>query len=75
MDDKKYLQIAYRIAMGKKLDLENPKKYTEKLQWLKLYDRKDEYTNMVDKYEAKEYVSKKIRKTIYYTNNWCVGKI
>lgn len=62
MDDKKYLQIAYRIAMGKKLDLENPKKYTEKLQWLKLYDRKDEYTNMVDKYEAKEYVSRKLGK-------------
>lgn len=62
MNDKKYLQIAYHIAMGEKLDLENPRKFTEKLQWLKLYDRKDEYTVMVDKYEAKEYISKKLGK-------------
>lgn len=60
MNDKTYLQIAYRIAMRKKLNLKNPKKYTEKLQWLKLYDRKDEYTIMVDKYEVKKYVSQKL---------------
>ena len=43
-----------------KLDLKNPKTFNEKLQWLKLYDRKDIYTTMVDKYEAKKYVSEKI---------------
>lgn len=43
--------------MGKCLDLKNPKTYTEKLQWLKLYNRKPEYTTMVDKYEVKEYVA------------------
>lgn len=57
MSDKKYLSIAFRIRMGKKLDLDNPKSYSEKLQWLKLYDRKAEYTDMVDKYKVKEYVS------------------
>lgn len=55
--DEKYLKIAYRIAMGKKLPLDNPQTFCEKLQWLKIYDRKPEYTMMVDKYEAKKYVA------------------
>lgn len=46
--------------MGKKLDLENPKTFNEKIQWLKLYDRKPLYTKMVDKYEAKKYVAELI---------------
>ena len=60
MPDKLYLKVYYLGCMGKWLDLKNPKTYNEKLQWLKLYDRKPEYTNMVDKYEAKKYVSEKI---------------
>lgn len=44
--------------MGESLDLENPRKFSEKLQWLKLYDRNPKYSTMVDKYEVKEYVSK-----------------
>lgn len=57
MSDKTYLSIAFKIRMGKELNLDNPKTYSEKLQWLKLYDRKPQYTDMVDKYKAKEYVS------------------
>lgn len=57
MSDEQYLKIAYRIKMGKRLDLENPQTFSEKLQWLKLYDRRPEYTMMVDKYEVKEYVA------------------
>lgn len=56
LSDKKYLEIAYKIAMGKKLNLDNPETFNEKIQWLKLYDRKPEYTMMVDKYEVKEYI-------------------
>lgn len=48
--------------MKKKLDLTNPKTYNEKLQWLKLYNRKQEYTIMVDKYAVKGYVEKIIGK-------------
>ena len=55
--DKPYLQMMYRLKMGKKLDLKNPKTFNEKLQWLKLYNRKPEYTIMVDKVKAKEYVA------------------
>ncbi|WP_418417348.1 ATP-grasp fold amidoligase family protein [Blautia sp.] len=58
--DKLYLRLMYRVRMGKKLNLEDPKTFNEKLQWLKLYNRKPEYTAMVDKYEAKEYVANKI---------------
>lgn len=43
--------------MGQELNLDNPQTFSEKLQWLKLYNRKPEYTQMVDKYEAKKYVA------------------
>lgn len=57
MDDKRYLQIVYRIRTGQDLDIDHPKSFNEKLQWLKLYDRKPEYTTMVDKYAVKKYVA------------------
>lgn len=52
-----YLKYKFKKYMGKKLDLTNPKTFNEKLQWLKLYDRKDIYTTMVDKYEVKKYIA------------------
>ena len=55
MSDEKFLKIAYRAEMGKKLDLDNPVTFTEKLQWIKLYDRDPRYTTMVDKAEAKKW--------------------
>lgn len=58
--DDTYLRLAYRIRMGKKLNLDHPRTFNEKLQWLKLYDRKPEYTTMVDKYEAKQWVASRI---------------
>lgn len=56
--DKEYIEKMYYVRMGKVLDLENPVTFNEKLQWLKLYDRNPVYSSMVDKYEAKKYVSK-----------------
>ena len=58
--DKWYLEKKFLYTMGYKLDLDNPQTFNEKLQWLKLYDRRAEYTKMVDKYEAKKYVASKI---------------
>ena len=46
--------------MHKKLHLDNPVTFTEKIEWLKLYNRKPLYTKMVDKYEVKEYVAQRI---------------
>lgn len=55
--DRVSLKIQYRIYMGRKLNLKSPTRFSEKLQWLKLYDRKPEYTTMVDKIAAKDYVA------------------
>ena len=57
LSDKKYLELLYEKNFNKKLNLNNPKTFNEKLQWLKLNDRKDIYTTMVDKYEVKKYIS------------------
>lgn len=62
MPADEFLKKTYQIRMGKELDLENPLTYTEKLQWLKLYDHRPEYTVMVDKYAAKQYVADRIGK-------------
>lgn len=56
MPDKQYLSVMYRGLMGKKLNVIKPATFNEKLQWLKLHDRKPEYTTMVDKYAVKKYV-------------------
>ena len=60
MSDEKFLKYAYRVHLGKKLDLKHPVTFNEKMQWLKLYDRRPEYTTMVDKYAVKQYVAEKI---------------
>ena len=52
-----YLKLLYFFSIGKSLNLNNPQTFAEKLQWLKLYNRRPEYTKMVDKYEAKRYVA------------------
>ena len=54
LPDALFLKIMFRLKMGYSLDLKEPKTFNEKLQWLKLYNRKPEYTKMVDKYEAKK---------------------
>ena len=60
LSDEQYLKLKYKNVFGRDLDLENPKTFNEKLQWLKLHNRKPEYTVMADKYLAKKYVASKI---------------
>ena len=60
MPDKEYLEKRYKITFGKNIDWENPRTFNEKLQWLKLYNKKSEYTNMVDKYVVREYIANKL---------------
>ena len=57
LDDKSFLDKRFYFIFGKHIDWENPKTYNEKLQWLKVFDRKPEYTLMVDKFTAKKYVA------------------
>lgn len=56
LSDKKFLDLCFDYYLGKKINWDDPQTYNEKLQWLKIYDRQDRYTKMVDKYEAKNYV-------------------
>ena len=57
-NDRFYLKVAYFLSMnGKVLHLDQPRTYSEKLQWLKLNERHEEYTKMVDKVQAKDYVA------------------
>lgn len=62
MKDEHYLKKAWKVKMGGVLDLQHPKSFSEKLQWLKIHDRKPLYTVLVDKYAVKTYVSEKIGK-------------
>lgn len=57
MSDKLFLKMKYLLIMGKWPNIDHPATFNEKLQWLKINDRKSIYTTMVDKYEAKKYVS------------------
>ena len=54
--DKQMIQLQYRIKMGRKLDLKNPKRFTEKLQWYKLNCHMPLMRQCVDKYEVRDYV-------------------
>lgn len=57
--DKQMLQLQYWIKTGRWLDLKDPKRYTEKLQWYKLYYRDPRMVQCVDKYDVREYVREK----------------
>lgn len=54
--DKLYIRLLFRMRAGYRLDLKRPETFNAKLQWLKLYYRAPELTQMVDKFEAKKYV-------------------
>lgn len=60
MSDQKYISTEYKLVTGKTLRLDPPETFNEKLQWLKLHDRNPNYTKMVDKAAAKQYVADKI---------------
>lgn len=57
--DKTMIKLQYRIKTGRKLNLKNPQRYTEKLQWYKLYYRDPLMTKCADKYTVREYVENK----------------
>lgn len=60
LDDAEYLSRQFEYHFGHRPDFTNPQTLNEKLQWIKLYDRKPEYECLVDKYDVKEYVAQKI---------------
>lgn len=58
LPDKLFIKLQFRIKVGYWPDLNNPKSFNEKLQWLKFNDIHPEYTKLVDKVEAKIHVEK-----------------
>ena len=56
MTDRKYIRAKFHNRLGVYPDLEHPKTFQEKLQWIKLNDRKSIYHQMVDKYDAKTFI-------------------
>lgn len=57
-DDETFLKLIYFLEMGHRLNLKNPQFFSEKIQWLKIYDRRPEYPFLVDKLSAKNVVAK-----------------
>lgn len=58
--DKIYLRTVFKAETSYKLNLDHPRTYNEKLQWIKLYDRRPEYVIYADKYKVREYIAKEI---------------
>lgn len=57
-DDKYAIKRQWNAVMDYPLNLKNPRTFAEKLQWLKLYDRKPIYHQMVDKVDAKMFINR-----------------
>lgn len=58
--DKQYLKLVYWGETGRILNIEEPQTYSEKIQWLKLHDRKPEYSIYVDKYAVRSFIAETI---------------
>lgn len=60
LPDERFLRLQFRAQLGRWPELEHPQTFNEKLQWLKLHDRRPEYSMMVDKYRVRDYIREKI---------------
>lgn len=56
LSDETYIRTTYKKRFGREIDLKNPKTYTEKLQWLKLFYRNDKMPICTDKYAVHQYL-------------------
>lgn len=60
LSDRTYAEIRYRIEHKRSLNLENPARFTEKIQWIKLYERTELRKRVTDRLKARHYVAKKV---------------
>lgn len=58
--DELYLCLQFYFSMGRRLDLKHPRTMDEKLQWLKLHQREQRFTEMVDKLAVKKLISRSL---------------
>lgn len=57
--DKQMIKFQYYVKLKRKLNLDNPQRYTKKIQWYKLNYRNDDMLICVDKYRVREYIYRK----------------
>lgn len=62
--DDKYLMLLYNMATGKRLELNSPEGFNEKLQYMKLNDHNDKYTALADKLAVREYAYSRLGEDI-----------
>ncbi len=60
LSDRSFISLIYRMRLGRRPNLDDPKTFTEKLQWLKLNDHNPQYTKMADKLLMREFVRERI---------------
>ena len=69
--ERLYVQLTAKGKLGYSINLDNPKTFNEKLNWLKLYWRNPLYTRMADKYAAKQIVAERIGSQYVVKNLGC----
>jgi hypothetical protein len=74
MSDRSYLEKMFPLAQEYPLDLDNPRSLNEKIQWLKINDRRDINTLLADKYKVRNYIKENFGEEyliplVYVTNN------
>ena len=57
LSDEEFVRVQYKAAFGREPDLEAPKTFNEKIQWLKLHCRDPRYTELVDKLAVKRFIA------------------
>lgn len=70
LPDKSYLKLSYFLKMKKKLNLEEPKTFNEKVNWLKIYDKTPKLNIITDKYLVRQYVANKVEDNILINLLW-----
>ena len=60
LDDESFIKLKFKAILGYSPDLDNPRSFNEKMNWLKLHDRNPEYVRRVDKYEVKKIIADRL---------------
>lgn len=59
LSDKLYAKVRYQLEMDRPLNLANPERFTEKIQYIKLYERTNLRQQVADRTQVREYVARK----------------
>ena len=60
LSDEAWCRTMFKWTHGYGLDLRDPKTLNEKIQWLKLYNRKPEFTVYADKFAVRDYIKERV---------------